>query len=93
MQAEEPSDDFLGLVEAAEDVYGGVTLEQLRHLARSQLEWQHLSRGLARRLRQAVKGELLLCDERLRLTRGGNVAAIRLYRLNRRHPRLEIGLI
>jgi hypothetical protein len=84
--------ELIELLDTAEETYDYLTLERLRQLARSEPEWRHLTSELARLLRRAVAEELVLCDQRLRITSGGRLTPARLYRLNRRHPRLEAEL-
>lgn len=81
-------DAFLQLVDAAEAAYAYVTADRLRRVANSESDWQPLTRRLAALTRAALADAILLCDNRLRLRRDGTFAPIRLYRLNRRHPRV-----
>lgn len=86
-----PSDsalaDLLELVERAEEHWPHVTIERLRRLADNEPRWRALKPELARLVKHAIAAELVLADERTRITRTGRFVPVFLLRLNRRHPR------
>jgi hypothetical protein len=86
--AEERLVCFLRLVDLAEEVYPYVSADRLRALARSDPEWTPVVGLIGKLLRQAHAAGLLLSDARTRLSRSGRFSPLRIYRLNRRHPRV-----
>ncbi len=85
---EERLADFLRLVELAEEVYPYVSAGRLRTLARSDPGWTAVVGSTAALLREAVGAGYLLAETRTRLSRAGRFTPLRIYRLNRRHPRV-----
>jgi hypothetical protein len=79
---------FFQLVELAEEVYPYVSAARLRALIRSDSAWQPLIGGIAELLRESLAAGYLLTETRTRLSRSGRFSPVRVYRLNRLHPRV-----
>jgi hypothetical protein len=81
-------DDFVRLMDAAEERYPYVSLERLRRLAGRDPAWSRLGGRTARLLRTALKAGMILSDSRTRVTRDGRLVPIQVYRLDRRNTRV-----
>ena len=78
---------LLELVALAERRQPLVNITQLRRLAHQEPRWQSLTPRLSRALAGAVHDGSLLSETRQRLSRGGALREVRLYRVNPRRQR------
>ena len=80
-------DLLLELVALAARRQALVSIDQLRRLVHQEPRWGPLTPRLSRALAGAVRDGALLSEARQRLSRGGKLREIRLYRVNPRRER------